>query len=53
MPEKNHASNLQIMITILQNKLSTEADQSKIEEEDIIVKISECMQVFKLSTVEI
>jgi len=26
------------------NKLSTEADQSKIEEEDIIVKISECMQ---------
>ncbi|RLM74523.1 hypothetical protein C2845_PM15G25720 [Panicum miliaceum] len=26
------------------NKLSSEADQSKIEEEDIIVKISECMQ---------
>ncbi|RCV35627.1 hypothetical protein SEVIR_7G266000v4 [Setaria viridis] len=26
------------------NKLSSEADKSKIEEEDIIVKISECMQ---------
>ncbi|PAN40322.1 hypothetical protein PAHAL_7G306300 [Panicum hallii] len=26
------------------SKLSSEADQSKIEEEDIIVKISECMQ---------
>ncbi|CAL4947469.1 unnamed protein product [Urochloa decumbens] len=26
------------------NKLSSEADESKIEEEDIIVKISECMQ---------
>jgi hypothetical protein len=39
------------VIKKLQNKLSSEADKSKIEEEGIIVNISECMQVFKHSVV--
>jgi double-strand break repair protein MRE11 len=45
------SSKLQIVIKKLQNKLSSEADKSKIEEEGIIVNISECMQVFKHSVV--
>jgi double-strand break repair protein MRE11 len=45
------SSKLQIVIKKLQNKLSSEADKSKIEEEGIIVNISECMQVFKQSVV--
>ena len=40
-----YMSKIQLLGSKLQKKLISEAEKFKIEEEDIIVKVGECMQV--------